>query len=50
LPVAIFRLLGRPGAANFGTALAGSVLLAAVTCAVMALAERWRPPGAGGDL
>ncbi|MDR1294581.1 MAG: iron ABC transporter permease [Bifidobacteriaceae bacterium] len=45
LPVAIFRLLGRPGPANFGTALAGCVLLAAVTSAVMVLAERARVRG-----
>ncbi|MDR0366536.1 MAG: iron ABC transporter permease [Bifidobacteriaceae bacterium] len=45
LPVAIYKLLGRPGADNLGMALAGSVLLAAITAAVMALAE-WR----GGEL
>ncbi|MCL2788833.1 MAG: iron ABC transporter permease [Micrococcales bacterium] len=47
LPVAIYRLLGRPGAANFGTALAACVLLAAMTSLVMALAERSRSPVGG---
>ena len=42
LPVVIFRLLGRPGAENFGMALAASVLLATVTAAVMVLAETLR--------
>jgi thiamine transport system permease protein len=46
LPVAIFRLMGHPGAANFGTALAGCVVLAAVTATAMGLAERFRV-GAG---
>jgi thiamine transport system permease protein len=47
LPVAIYKLLGRPGVDNFGVALAGAVLLAAITALVMALAEsRWdRSPG-----
>jgi thiamine transport system permease protein len=44
LPVAVYRLMGRPGADNFGTAVAGAVLLAAVTCLVMAVAE-WRREG-----
>ncbi len=42
LPVVIYRLLGRPGPENLGMALAASVVLAAVTAAVMALAERAR--------
>ncbi|MDR0432297.1 MAG: iron ABC transporter permease [Bifidobacteriaceae bacterium] len=50
LPVAVFRLLDRPGLDNFGTALAGCVLLAAVTAAAVMLAERSRPPTAGADL
>lgn len=45
LPVVIFRLIGRPGIENHGTALAAAVLLALVTGAVVALAERWRLPG-----
>ncbi|WP_024286517.1 iron ABC transporter permease [Cellulomonas sp. KRMCY2] len=47
LPVVIFRLIGRPGADNLGMALAASVLLALMTAAVMALAERLRAGGAG---
>ena len=42
LPVVIFRLIGRPGAENFGMALAASVVLAVMTAGVMALAERLR--------
>lgn len=40
LPVVIYRLLGRPGAENYETALAASVLLAVMTIAVIMLAER----------
>lgn len=47
LPVVVFRLLGRPGAENFGTALAASVVLAAMTATVMLLAERLRGDKAG---
>lgn len=43
VPVVIFRLIGRPGEANFGAALAASVLLALLTAIVMLLAERIRP-------
>lgn len=43
LPVLIAKLLGRPGADNYGMALAGTVLLIAVTAFVMALAEAFRP-------
>ena len=42
LPVVIFRLIGRPGAENFGMALAASVVLAALTATVMMVAERLR--------
>jgi thiamine transport system permease protein len=42
LPVTIFRLIGLPGGDNFGMALAASVVLAAVTVAVIALVERLR--------
>jgi thiamine transport system permease protein len=42
LPVVIFRLIGLPGGDNFGMALAASVVLAAVTVAVIALVERLR--------
>ncbi|ACQ82050.1 binding-protein-dependent transport systems inner membrane component [Beutenbergia cavernae DSM 12333] len=47
LPVVIFRLIGRPGEDNYGMALAASVVLGALVAAVMALAERLRPPHAG---
>ncbi|PWJ26794.1 thiamine transport system permease protein [Branchiibius hedensis] len=40
LPVAIYQLIGHPGAANFGMALAASVVLAAVTGAIMAGVDR----------
>ncbi|MDO8106280.1 iron ABC transporter permease [Isoptericola sp. b441] len=49
LPVLIYRLIGRPGADNLGTAMAASVLLAALTAVVMALAERLRGD-TGGDV
>ncbi|HZK05100.1 MAG TPA: iron ABC transporter permease [Actinomycetaceae bacterium] len=42
LPVVIFRLIGRPGAENFGMAMAACVVLAALTAGVMALAEQMR--------
>lgn len=45
LPVVIFRLFGRPGADNYGMALAASALLACLTGIVMAAAERARPKG-----
>ncbi len=47
LPVAIFRLIGRPGELTYETALAASVLLAAVTAAVMLAVERLRVPALG---
>ena len=50
LPVVIFRLIGRPGAESAGMALAACVVLAAMTAAVIALAERLRAPGQGGLL
>lgn len=49
LPVVIFRLIGQPGPDNYGMALAASVVLAALTAGVMALAERLRGP-VGGEL
>jgi thiamine transport system permease protein len=49
LPVVVFRLIGLPGADNYGMALAASVVLAALTAGVMALGERLRGP-AGGEL
>jgi len=47
LPVVIFRLIGRPGAENFGMALAASVVLAATTGLVMLLVERFRVASVG---
>ena len=40
LPVLVYQLVGRPGPAAFGAGLAGSVLLAAVTAAVVVLVDR----------
>jgi len=48
LPVTIYRLIGRPGADNYGMAMAASVVLALLTGAVMAVAERLRPREATG--
>ncbi|MGO1385670.1 MAG: ABC transporter permease [Arachnia sp.] len=45
LPIVIYRLFGRPGADNYGMALAASALLACLTGIVMAVAERARPKG-----
>nr|NLD40481.1 iron ABC transporter permease [Actinomycetales bacterium] len=42
LPVVIYRLMGLPGAANFGMAMAACVVLAALTAVVMAVAEQLR--------
>ncbi|HET8561608.1 MAG TPA: iron ABC transporter permease [Marmoricola sp.] len=42
LPVVIYQLIGHPGAANFGMAMAASVLLAAATTGVMLAVERLR--------
>lgn len=42
LPIVIFRLIGKPGAENYGMALAASVILAVLTSAIMLLAERLR--------
>ncbi|MGB8382693.1 MAG: ABC transporter permease subunit, partial [Dermatophilaceae bacterium] len=47
LPVVIYELVGRPGAANFGMALAASVVLALMTALVMGLVELVRPDSAG---
>lgn len=46
LPILIARLLGRPGADNYGLAMAAAVVLALLTAGVMLLAERLRPRGA----
>jgi thiamine transport system permease protein len=42
LPVVIYRLIGHPGAENFGMAMAASVVLAATTAAVMFGVQRLR--------
>jgi thiamine transport system permease protein len=41
LPVAIFDRLGRPGAANYGSALALSFILMAITAGIMLVLERF---------
>ena len=43
LPVVISRLLGRPGADNYGMAMAGAVILAVGTAGVMAICEALQP-------
>lgn len=48
LPVVIYQLISRPGAEGYGTALAASVLLGAVTVAVMTVVERLRLGAVGG--
>lgn len=47
MPVVIFRLIGHPGAMNYGMALAASVVLAACTALVMLAVERLRVPSVG---
>lgn len=47
LPVVIFRLLGHPGTLNLGAALAGSVVLALIAAAVMAIVDLVRVPWLG---
>jgi thiamine transport system permease protein len=47
LPVVVFELIGRPGAENFGMALAASVVLAAITAGVMVGVERLRVGNVG---
>ncbi len=42
MPVAIFRLLGRPGIANFGQAMAMSTILMFVTASAILLIDRLR--------
>lgn len=42
LPIAIFRLLGQPGTANFGQAMALSTILMALTALSLTLIERFR--------
>lgn len=47
MPVVIFRLLGQPGATNYGQALAMSVILMAVCAVSFILIERLRTAGIG---
>ena len=47
LPVEIFRLLGRPGATNFGAAMAASVLLMTITALAVLVIERFRVGSVG---
>jgi thiamine transport system permease protein len=42
VPVAIFRALGRPGAANFGQAMALSTILLAITATALLVIDRFR--------
>ncbi|WP_405001146.1 ABC transporter permease [Isoptericola haloaureus] len=49
LPVVIYRLIGQPGAENYGMALAASVVLAVLTATVMMVAERLRGDAGGGE-
>ena len=42
MPVAIYRFLGRPGALNYGQALAMSVLLMAVCAIAFVAIEHFR--------
>jgi thiamine transport system permease protein len=47
MPVVIFRLLGQPGASNYGQALAMSVILMAVCAVAFVTIERLRIGGSG---
>ncbi len=47
LPVVIYRLIGHPGAENFGMAMAASVVLAASTAVVMFAVQRLRVGSVG---
>ncbi len=47
MPVVIYRLLGQPGALNYGQALAMSTLLMIVCAAAFVLIERFRVGGVG---
>jgi thiamine transport system permease protein len=47
MPVVIYRLLGQPGALNYGQALAMSTLLMGVCAAAFVLIERFRVGGVG---
>lgn len=47
IPIVIFRLLGQPGALNYGQALAMSAILMAVSAVGFVLIERLRTAGVG---
>jgi thiamine transport system permease protein len=47
IPTVIYRLLGRPGALNYGQALALSTVLMLMTLAATMAIERYREPGDG---
>jgi thiamine transport system permease protein len=47
MPIAIFRLLGRPGPTSFGAAVAMSVLLMLITGASVLAIDSFRAPQAG---
>ncbi|MGW1885301.1 ABC transporter permease [Streptomyces sp. NPDC001970] len=49
LPVAVARLLGRPGALNYGQAMALSTILMLVCAAALLLLERIRPDRSAGE-
>ncbi|MFL6206776.1 MAG: ABC transporter permease [Acidimicrobiales bacterium] len=49
VPIAIARLLGRPGAINVAQGFALSVVLMVVTTASVLLVDRWRPKATGGS-
>ncbi len=49
LPVAVARLLGRPGELNYGQAMALATLLMAVCAAALLLLERFRPDKTSGE-
>jgi thiamine transport system permease protein len=48
VPIAIDRLLSRPGALAFGQAMALSTVLMVLTALAMLVIERWRAPGSSG--
>lgn len=45
VPIAIYRLLGTPGEANQGQAMALAAILIVVTATIILVTDRWRRPG-----
>jgi len=45
VPIAIYRLMGTPGTANQGQAMALATILIVLTATVILLTDRWRLPG-----